>query len=623
MNLFAELRRRNVIRMGGLYLVIAWLVVQVAETTLPIFDTPGWVLKTLVVMLSIGFIPALVFSWIYELTPEGLRRDDGLTPATARVAATGTRMDRLMLVGMLAVVAVVAADRYWPREATALQADAGAETVAGIGSRTAATAPDVAPGPAAVPAESIAVLPFADLSPAGDQAYFADGISEEILNVLVSVKGLTVASRTSSFQFRAQESLGIPAIADALRVRHVLEGSVRKAGERIRVTAQLIDASSDAHLWSETFDRTLTTENLFDIQDEIAQAIVAAIDSNLGVQVGAVDSVPQRTDNLDAYALYLQARPSYYRRENFAEMAELLGRAVELDPGFVDALAMRASVFTLSADYGEPLGGTSQQARSTAHALGMQALAMDPGHGLALGVITQMRRLERGSTHDAQSFAEGLEAYTTALARDPNNLDLLNWRGRQLAWAGRLDEGEHDFRRCSEIEPLYAPCRGNLAALLMAQGRSLEAKAEFTTAAAMGALPSTVLGVLVTRALDWREAFYFLGNELPTLRGFHAFDDLYEALAQPDGDHALLLSRLAALDAPGSPVVDLSLLRIALGDHEHRVSIYLTWLPAFAAYRKSPAFKATVIDGGLLAYWRAEGFPPMCRPRGIEDFECD
>ena len=223
MSLFAELRRRNVIRMAGLYLVGAWLVVQVAETLLPIFDTPGWVLKALVVLLAIGFVPALVFSWIYELTPGGIRREGEVSPGQSTAPKTAQRMDRLILVALALVVLLVATDRFWPRAVVAepaTMADTPLQQAAGATDETVAT-----------PGNSIAVLPFVNMSADPAQDYFSDGISEEILNALVKVQGLQVASRTSSFGFKGQEALGVPAIADKLAVRHVLEGSVRRAGD--------------------------------------------------------------------------------------------------------------------------------------------------------------------------------------------------------------------------------------------------------------------------------------------------------------------------------------------------------------------------------------------------------
>jgi adenylate cyclase len=627
-SLLSELRRRNVIRLGGLYLVGAWIIVQVAETLLPIFDTPGWVLKALVVLLAIGFLPALVFSWIYELTPEGLKRDADVMPSQSIAVQTGQRMDRLIFVGLLALIAVIAADRYWPRDTGARPASASgvqaraSSAIPRAPSRTDSAEPAVAPG-------SIAVLPFIDMSPEGDQGWFADGISEEVLNVLVGVEGLSVASRTSSFQFRSQQAIGVPAIAGLLRVRHVLEGSVRKAGDRIRITAQLVDSANDVHLWSETFDRTLTTENLFDIQDEIARAIVAAIGQNLDVQVGAVTPVPQRTGNLDAYALYLQARPGYNARENLLEIADLLARAVELDPGFVDALALRASVAMLSADYDEPLGGSRQAARDLARQLATQALALDPQQGLALGVLTNLdsREITEGSSGRV-SVAGIMQGFDAALAADPNDVDLLNWRGRWLAYVGRFADAEADFRHCEDLDPAYAPCRANLAGILTVLGRREEARRTLIDAAAGGALTGTTTNLLLLHALDMREAFYLLGSVAPRLRGWHDFEALYEAMGQPDADHGILRGRLLALlerrgDTASAKSNEIGQFLTLLGDHQSTAQSWLGWLPTMANYRRTPEFRAHVIDGGRLRYWQDHGFPAQCRPLGTEDFACD
>jgi adenylate cyclase len=623
-SLLGELRRRNVIRMAGLYLVGAWIIVQVSETLLPIFDTPGWVLKALVVLVAIGFLPALVFSWIYELTPEGLKRDADVTPSQSIAAQTGRRMDRLIFAGIIALIVLIVADRYWPRDAGGFGSTPAVQPET---SAAGAAAPADAPS---VPPASIAVLPFVDLSPEGDQAWFADGISEEVLNVLVGVEGLSVASRTSSFQFRSQQAIGVPAIAGLLKVRHVLEGSVRKGGDRIRITAQLIDSANDAHLWSENFDRTLTTENLFDIQDEIARAIVAAIGKNLDVQVGAATPVLQRTGNLDAYALYLQARPSYNARENFREIADLLGQAIEIDPGFVDALALRASVAMLSSDFdGQPLGGSQQAARDLARQLATQALALNSRQGLALGVLTNLdSRAVTDGLGGSASVAEIMQGFDAALAADPNHVDLLNWRGRWLAYVGRFTEAETAFRQCGDIEPTYSPCRMNLAGILAVLGRREEGKRAVIEAAAGGALVGTTGNLPLLHALDMREAFYLLGSLAPRLRGWHDFETLYEAMGQPDADHGILRGRLLALleqrgDAAGAQSGDIRSILMALGDHQATAASWVSWLPTMAKYRQSPAFRSNVIHGGRLRYWQDHGFPAQCRPLGTEDFECD
>ncbi|MBL8273967.1 MAG: hypothetical protein JNJ74_09155, partial [Xanthomonadales bacterium] len=262
MSLFAELQRRNVIRMAGLYLVVAWLVVQVAETLLPIFGAPAWVLKTLVGLLAIGFVPTLVFAWLYELTPEGLKRDGEVPPDQSIAAQTAQRMDRLIGVALVAVVALVAADRYWPRDRDAGQPIDTVAVVAGD-----APVPDAAQGPVATAPNaaaaakskqgSVAVLPFANRSAEPDTAYFVDGVHDDLLTQLSRNPDLKVISRTSVMEYR-DTTKKMRQIGQELGVAHLLEGAVQRSGKRVRITAQLIDAASDEHLWAETFDRELT-----------------------------------------------------------------------------------------------------------------------------------------------------------------------------------------------------------------------------------------------------------------------------------------------------------------------------------------------------------------------------
>jgi len=212
--------------MAGLYLVGAWLILQVAETLLPIFHTPDWVLQAMVVLLALGFVPAVVFSWLFELTPEGIKRDAEVTPDQSIASTTGRRMDRLILAGVLALIAVIAADRYWPRPPSADRETA--PVPAANGSTAHAPAPAAAEkkaAPVAPDPNSIAVLPFVNISADKENEYFSDGISEELLNALVRVDGLQVASRTSSFAYKGRE-MSSQEIAGELHVSHLLEGSV-------------------------------------------------------------------------------------------------------------------------------------------------------------------------------------------------------------------------------------------------------------------------------------------------------------------------------------------------------------------------------------------------------------
>jgi adenylate cyclase len=245
MKFLAELKRRNVIRMAGLYLVGAWLIVQVASTVFPAFELPSWALRGVIVLLAIGFIPALVISWVFELTPEGLKREDEIEPDASITPHTAQRMDRMLWVGALLALSYFAVDKF-------LLAPHRAAVVP-----MAEQAPPAPPVQAAsASANSIAVLAFENLSTDAENGFFADGISEELLNVLAGVKGLTVASRTSAFSFKGKDT-PIPDIARQLGVQHVLEGSVRKQGQRVRISAQLINADSDKHVWSASYDRDL------------------------------------------------------------------------------------------------------------------------------------------------------------------------------------------------------------------------------------------------------------------------------------------------------------------------------------------------------------------------------
>src|SRR5262245_1418380 len=253
MSFLAELKRRNVIRMAGLYLVGAWLVVQVAGTVLPMFGAPEWLPRTIVVLLVIGFVPAVTFSWVFELTPEGWKREEDVAPEQSITPQTGRRMDRLIIVVLVLALGYFAFDKFvlTPRREAALVASASPNE-----------------SKSAINAKSIAVLPFENRSHDPDNAYFADGIQDEILTRLSNIADLKVISRTSTQPYK-NASRNLREIAEQLGVAYVLEGSVQKSGDAVRVNVQLIKAASDYHLWAETFDRKLT--DIFGAESEIAK----------------------------------------------------------------------------------------------------------------------------------------------------------------------------------------------------------------------------------------------------------------------------------------------------------------------------------------------------------------
>lgn len=335
--LFAELKRRNVFRVAAAYIVFGWLTLQVADVVLGFTGAPEWVGRSLIALLMLGFAPALAIAWVFEVGPGGIRRDDGTTPRDAGPQAR--RLDILTLLAVFFVVALMA----WQHLSPAFRAERGADTAAAPRDTPAAVAEPrqrLEPLPFVVPAASVAVLPFANRSAEPDSAYFVDGIHDDLLTQLARNGALTVISRTSMMEYR-DTTKNLRQIGEELAVATILEGAVQRAGQRVRINAQLIDARSDAHLWAETFDRELTPENIFDIQSEIALAIAAALGQALGASAVASEDAGVPTRNAEAFDLYLRARAT---RDDFivedsirARMA-LYRQALEHDPQF--ALAM-------------------------------------------------------------------------------------------------------------------------------------------------------------------------------------------------------------------------------------------------------------------------------------------
>ena len=335
MSLLAELKRRNVIRMAGLYLIGAWLIVQVAGTVLPMFGAPAWVPRSIVIVLAIGFVPALVFAWIFELTPDGIKRDAEINPAESIAPQTAQRMNRIIVAVLVLALGYFGFDKFMlapKREASRIA----------LATQTAKA--QVAVVAAAVSAPGIAVLPFENLSPDPDNAFFAGGVFEEVLTKLSKVPQLRVISRTSMEQI-AKQHLEVTAIGKRLGVSHVLEGSVRRAGDRVRVTVQLIETATDNHVWAEDYDRKL--DDVFAIQSEIALAIADQLKITLSQKLQANLS-DRPTKNQAAYDLYLRAveeRRVWRGAASFKAMIALLEPAIIADPDFLIARVRLAEAY--------------------------------------------------------------------------------------------------------------------------------------------------------------------------------------------------------------------------------------------------------------------------------------
>jgi TolB-like protein/Tfp pilus assembly protein PilF len=433
--LFEELKRRNVFKVGTAYVVLAWLLAQVTDIFLEPFGAPEWVIKTILLLLIIGFPLALLFAWAFELTPEGLKKEKDVDRSQSITHETGQKLNLAIIFILVLALGYFAIDKF------VLEPQ-----------RKVETAQQTEPPPAApVPSseKSIAVLPFVNMSEDTGNEYFSDGISEEILNSLAKVKDLKVAGRTSSFAFKGRDQ-DLRQIGDALGVNHILEGSVRKSGAKVRITAQLIQVEDGFHLWSETYDRELT--DVFAIQDEIANAILQQLKAQL-LEGGQVAVTSARADS-EAYDLYLLARQRMYERTGptIASAAELLDRAIAIDPDYGPAYAQRGIAALLLADdvgtYGDiPL----QQALTQGKLYLDKALQLDAELAEAwagMGLYHNSRPL---GTEDA------IAALRKALALNPNLMNASNWLHNSLMALGRPGEARGVVMNMVERDPLYRP----------------------------------------------------------------------------------------------------------------------------------------------------------------------
>jgi TolB-like protein len=493
-------------------------------------------------------------------------------------------------------------------------------------SKRAAIAPvaqtdSVTPAP---PATSIAVLAFSDLSPEGNQGYFADGIAEEILNVLAHVNGLKVASRTSSFQFRKSD-LGAPAIAQKLGVRHILEGSVRKAGDTVRITAQLIDASTDRHEWSETFDRPLSTANLFAIQDEIAKNIVDHLAAKMGSAADVAEPIARKADtaNEDAYDLYLKGRSLFMARSkpNLIEAVPVLKAAVAKDPKFARAWEMLGAVLVIGRSWNV---GDERDYQAGADAVDT-ALRLDPNLSLAYTVRAEVHTYLIPS-RGAVGWEESFDNFSRAIENDGTNATAYLWRGENYAALGYLDRAIQDYQRSLEIDPAYELSRRHMAMAYFYLGRTDDAIRLFEMGLEKGYFFNDVqlapavaargdrVGALSILALTYRDD--------PEL-----IRPLFRALTDPtfsdrDRQDAVALVKGAKSSAEFVPVALLMLKAydkiVVLVDNDPPI----WWAGNDAVWLRSQSRKQAMQLWRLPEYWRKHGFPPQCRPIGESDFEC-
>jgi TolB-like protein len=445
---FAELKRRKVVRVAVVYAATGFVVLQVADIMLPSLGVPGWAMSLIVVLLTLGFPVALVLAWALELTPDGVRATPASTAGDHDQPPPSLLGKRTVFVSALLVALGIGLGAGWFLRNAPAPEEA---------SRTPVS-------------KSIAVLPFVNMSADPEQEYFSDGLSEEILNLLAQIRDLRVIGRTSSFAFKGRNE-DLRTIGSTLGVAYLLEGSVRKVGDDVRITAQLIEVEGGSHLWSQSYDRRL--ENIFAIQTDIAGSIAEALRVSL---VGPDQAAPvaQAAASLPAYDLFLQARRLIQGRTRAGLEAarELLDDALALDPDYAPALAAAAQALLLLADewvlgHGDiPL----DRASAMAQPLIDRALALDPNLADAHAVQGLLFSMQRDSERAEAALAR-------ALALNPGQSDALHWQAGLLGDAGRLREQLAARRRLAELDPLHVANLNNMSWALLESGEVAEAQA--------------------------------------------------------------------------------------------------------------------------------------------------
>jgi len=580
--IFREMRRRNVFKVGVAYAIAAWLVAQIISLVQEPLHLPGWFDTAVILLLIVGFPFALILAWAFELTPQGIKRTAEADALAAQSSESGKAESPIDV-----------------------QASESSE-------------------------ESIAVLPFVDMSPEKDQEYFADGISEELLNQLARIRNLHVAGRTSSFSFKGKNE-DLRSIGQKLNVAHVLEGSVRKSGNRVRVTAQLIKAADGYHLWTESYDRDL--DDIFAIQDDIARKVTDALSVTLGVGDLGVS-----TRNVAAYDTFLEGRARYHSSagtDDWLAAMELLQKSTRLDPDFLEAQVALVNVAlgTLNV-LPQDRGPEIVRIRDDALGRAMEISPDSPGVLCARGLLAQ------GVNHLIEAGRLLEEAYRQA----PNDSVVVQSWGNFLGEVGRVSEAVVVNRRWASVEPLYVQ-PSYLVGMSLEMAGDLDAAAEqYRLTGRLQGDPTAFAGPELVVALTRHERPAIeaglekvLQNDLGMSGHLPLTAAMRDNLDNPEA--ALVVLRRTLEDADQLGALMRSVIAVWaswFGDDELALEVFqaikgmhstliwfVIWRPLHRRMRKLPGFKDLLRDIGLVDYWRETGhWGDYVRPVGDDDFEC-
>lgn len=621
MSLYSELKRRNVFRVAIAYLVSAWVIAQVASLVLTSFKAPAWAIQALLLLLGIGFLVAVVISWAYELTPEGLKRDNEVSADASIAVHTGKKLNYITIIAALVVLGLFIYQRVGPSTSHKPQASKSANAL---------ISPQTASNNAVE--NSIAVLPFADMSREGDQEYFADGISEEILNVIVRIPNLKVAGRTSSFSFKGK-SEDLRLIGESLGVNHILEGSVRRSNTTLRITAQLIRSKDGFHLWSETYDREMA--DIFDIQDEIAQQVAQQLVISMGLELKTVTE--NRTVDIVVYEDYLKAKQLFEKRgqDNLDEALKLVNDATARDANYAPAWTLKAHILAVYAAYSqhENQDQALENRRkwdAESKAAANKALALDPNSAGAYATL--------GNAYfNAFEFIPAFENYNLAIKLGSDNPIILDHMAQNALEVGYFTKAKSLAEKAVNIDPLVAMYRNTLGRANLYLGFEAEAITNFEKSIELNPglpfpynnlqtvffKPENIERFLKTEQRRLSQGFENgLGDEIITvLQSKNAKNKAEIIRIRDEMDEELNKWLLSVYLEDTDQIMKLNEL---FWSQEQRTT--LDHYPAgtiLPGMYENLRWKEQLRKDGVLALWRSNGFPAHCRAVGENDFKCD
>jgi TolB-like protein len=604
-NFFAELKRRNVYKVAIAYAVVAWLLMQVASQIFPLFEIPNWAVRLVVLLLIIGFPVALILAWAFELTPQGLKRTEFADELPKKSPHSRAWIYVVVIAGAISV-SLFFLGRY-------TSSKQGAE----------------------LPAKSIAVLPFVNMSSDRENEYFVDGLTEEILNRIAQINELKVPGRTSCFAFK-DKNADLRQVGLSLGVAHILEGSVRKSGDRLRITAELVRTLDGYNLWSQSFDRKL--DDVFAIQEEIARSIAEALSVQL--KVASVGQAERPTQDMRAYDDYLKARTLITQRSptNMRSAIPLLEAAVQRDPAFAKAWAALAQAHAF-ASYYLPIDTTEslQNAENAAR----KALALDASLAAAHSALADVLR-------DRYHWSEAEAEYRRALELSPGEAETHHQYAQMLLSVGHTDSALEHAERACELDPLAWVPSATRALVHFCRGEFAEGKDWADRSAKIRGhvggfqIELTLVYALASKDVDLARRAIAQAGQVewslpPDTKVLKLTDEALAALTDhsqspPDLAKAprevqgfvsngnLFLAAVAAF--VGQKEAALQALSAGLPARALLPELGLIWSPVFKPLRKEPRFLELVRAMRLPDYWRVAGWGDFCRAEGADAFDC-